>query len=103
MTTRVLSPATARSPFALNNGQTVAQVPGTYQDVSDSQADQLCANGWLRVGLVGTTSQRPSSSLAAGLGAGVAQAGTHFFDTTIGALILHDGTTWRNPATGASV
>ena len=102
MTIRCLSPATARSPFILSNGQSVAQVPGTLLDVADHLADQLAANGWTRVATVGTSGQRPSSNASA-VGAGVAQQGSLFWDTTLAALILFDGTAWRNPATGAAV
>ena len=101
MTTRVLSPATARSPFTLPSGQAVAQTPGTFVDVTDAQAALLVANGWVRAGTVGSTKERPSSSPL--VGATVAQAGSQHFDLDLGKLIIHDGTAWRDPATGAVV
>ena len=98
---RVLSPSVARSPFTLSNGQTVAQTPGTFVDVTDAQADQLVANGWTRVGTIGSSKERPSSN--PNVGAGVAQRGSLHFDTDLSTLVIHDGTTWRDPATGATV
>lgn len=100
-TIRVLSPATACSPITTANGQSFAQVPGTLLDIDAHIAEYLIANGWLRVGTVGPTASRPSSSIASTVGVYLAQAGSQHMDTTLGALVIHDGTTWRNPLTGA--
>jgi hypothetical protein len=73
-------------------------------DLPDHQAEYLAANGWLKIGTVGSTASRPSSSIANG-GAGVytAQANSHHVDTTLGVLVIFDGAAWRNPLTGAVV
>lgn len=98
---RVLSPASARSPITTAAGQTYPQVPGTMLDVDAHIAEFLAGNGWTKVGTVGPTASRPSSSIASTVGVYLAQAGSYHMDTTLGALVIHDGTTWRNPLTGA--
>jgi hypothetical protein len=53
----------------------------------------LTANGWLRVGRSSTTATRPTDQ----------RVGEMIVDTTLGAVIIWDGATWRNPATGSAV
>jgi hypothetical protein len=101
MTTRVLSTATVRSPTALSNGQRVAPVPGAFLDIDDFLANQLCLSGWVRVGTVGTTAERPSASPL--VGAGMAQQGDLHIDKSLSLSVIFDGASWRDPATGAIV
>ena len=96
---RVLAPPTARSALTLANGTTIAQVPGTLLDTADYIAEYLISNGWIRAGTVGSTASRPSSNPNSGTYS--AQAGSQHVDTSLGIVVIHDGTTWRSPLTGA--
>lgn len=80
-------------------GRSYTGVPGTFQDVEDSDAQMLEANGWSRVAQVGPTASRP----AATVNPGVPTRGDKYFDTTVGDMIVFDGLTWRSPITGAAV
>ncbi len=82
-------------------GRTLSGTPGSYLDVSDADAVILEANGWSRVALVGPTANRPPPTGLAP--AFCANPGTKYLDTTIGAVIVFDGATWRNPLTGGAV
>jgi len=99
MNWRMLPPTNVAHQTRVVNGRTYTGAPGTSVSVPDVDGPTLQANGWTFIALSGTTSARPSSKL------GVANnhRGTLFFDETLSALIITDGTTWRNPATGASV
>jgi hypothetical protein len=103
MKLRVLSPATARSSITLANGAIVAQVPGTMLDIDAHLGEYLIANGWTRVGTVGPTASRPSSNPASGVGAYLAQANSLHIDSSLNALLIHNGSAWINPLTGAAV
>lgn len=73
---------------------TVALLDGTAQ--SQFRDYPIC------IGLAGPTAQRPKAGDPDFL-IGV-QAGIHYLDTTLGYIVVSDGTgLWRNPATGASV
>ncbi len=98
-TVRVLSPAIAKSHIRMLDGTSYTQSPGTALDVPDHHADQLEASGWLVLGQSGATPARPTSRTP---GRWVAQAGDHFYDQTLGALLVFDGLLWRNPSTGAA-
>ncbi len=75
------------------NGRAYSGTPGTTQDVLDADAAILEANGWARAFEVGPTAQRPVAPTR----------GRFFHDTTVAAVIIYDGATWRNAITGASV
>jgi hypothetical protein len=62
----------------------------------------LAANGWVKIAVSGPTSARPTTNESSGPYF-VAARGLHFVDTTLGALIVFDGATSRNPITGAAV
>jgi hypothetical protein len=83
------------------NGRTYSASPGSALDVPDFDAGALAANGWIKVAPSGPTSARPTP--AATRAPYIAGNGSQFFDTTLTALIVYDGATWRNPATGAAV
>jgi hypothetical protein len=70
--------------------------------VNDSDAHVLAANGWTKVAFSGPTSARPTVNAANGPYY-VASRSMFFVDTTLNAVIVFDGATWRNPITGASV
>jgi|GEM_PF-1715770 len=101
MNIRMLPPTNVQKRTVVVNGRTYTGAMGTVYDVPDHDADALEANGWTRVEAVGTTAERPNFT-ATPAGAALS-AGRRFLDTTVGALIVWDGATWRNPATGAAV
>jgi hypothetical protein len=84
------------------NGRGYSGVPGTAIDVPDFDAGVLCANGWTRVALSGPTSARPPINPNTSPPY-TAAAGLHFFDSTIGKIIVFDGATWRDPVNGNAV
>ena len=81
------------------NGRTYSGAPGSVLDVPDMDARVLGANGWVKVGPSGTTAQRPTSTSAPLKAA----PGVHYWDTTLSKMIVFDGITWRDPATGSAV
>lgn len=81
------------------NGRVYTPTAGTTVDAPAQDATVLEANFWFRTGGsnclgVGTTAQRPTTGLF---------TGATYVDTTLAYSVVYDGTTWRNPATGASV
>lgn len=68
---------------------------GSVITVPDWDARQMEANGWLYVGSVDTTANRPILSKSA--------RGQTFLDSTLAALIVWDGVQWRNQISGAVV
>ena len=92
------SPAAApRDPAAPTSG-----APGAALDVVDFDAAVLAANSWVKIAPSGASASRPSP-LANGTPPYLAAPGFHYFDTTISKLIVFDGATWRDPATGSAV
>ncbi len=86
------------------NGRTYNAAPGSVvTGVPGGDARKLEANGWINGAGQGsqgdTTANRPTAT-ASGQ---PLPAGTRYVDTTTGAVIVWDGVTWRNPATGAAV
>ena len=73
--------------------------PGSFIDVfvDSAECNQLTSNGWLRVALVGTTAQRPDAGNPNSI-----QSPTLYLDTTLGKLIVWEGTGWRDPMTGSA-
>ena len=101
MATRLLPPPAARSPIRVN-GRTYLPTAAAFQDVPDVDAPALTANGWVLVAPVGTSSERPVPGDGT-VPAGATLRGTEFIDTTLGAVVVHDGSVWRNALTGAAV
>ncbi len=99
MTTRVFPAPRCTSPI-LANGRNYIGVLGTMQDVPDQDAAVLGAAGWLILGLVGITAQRPLNPL---LTPAQPYQNQDYYDTTLGAWIVFDGANWRNMITGAAV
>jgi hypothetical protein len=85
----------------MSNGQG-AVAAGTVILATPHEAQVHTRDYPIQIALAGTTAQRPQAGdpdFAIGLGAGI-----HYLDTTLGYIVVSDGTgLWRNPATGASV
>lgn len=76
------------------NGRTYTATSGTPINANDFDVPTLEANGWLSIGLTGTTAQRPVN----------APIKTVYVDTSLSSLhITWDGKTWRNTTSGAAV
>jgi hypothetical protein len=64
-------------------------------EIPSAAASALVSQGLLQVGnSSGTTAQRPT-------GSGALFPGWIHIDTTLSAVVVFDGTNWRNPITGA--
>lgn len=100
-TIRMFPPVATNEQTRVVNGRTYTGTPGQILDVPDFDAQQLQSNGWTWVAPSGPSSSRPTSALSQGLYR--ATPGMTFLDTTLGSLIVFDGSTWRSPATGAAV
>lgn len=99
MNHRMLPPTQAAYQTRVVNGRTYTGAPGVAIDVPDFDADMLAANGWIDAGPSGTTAQRPTGTL----GRYSASAGFKFLDTTLGKIIVSNGTSWIDPVTGTAV
>lgn len=77
------------------NGRSYSATPGSTLTVPDMDVTTLGANGWTVVALVGTTAQR--------LAFPAPYQGLFWHDVTLGVLVVHEGTAWRNPNTGSAV
>jgi len=86
---RVFPPVKVAYQTIRVNGREYTGQPGEYLDVLASDGDVLVASGWTFIANVGRTSERPPKAMA----------GNQYFDTNVGAIIVHDGEHWRNPAT----
>jgi hypothetical protein len=77
------------------NGRVYFASSGAVTIAPDFDADELEANGWIKVasGGAGTSAQRPVRPAP----------GTAFHDQTLAKNIVYDGRNWRDPATGALV
>jgi hypothetical protein len=98
-TRRMLPPPAVNQQTRIVNGRTYTGAPGTVQDILDTDAMMLSANGWVDCGQSGPTGARPTSAVAAY----PLVAGVQYVDTTLNAVIRYDGSAWRNVLTGASV
>jgi hypothetical protein len=96
-----LNPAVTGNPVNVNGRIYPPVAPGTVIDVPDFDAACLCANGYTRIAISGPTSARPTTNQASG-SLYYAAPGVTFLDITIGALVVFDGKTWRNPVTGGA-
>jgi hypothetical protein len=91
---RVLPPPNGPFSITLTGNRTLSTTAGQYIDVDAADAWAMAANGWVMLsrGGIGPTSSRLSSPYL----------GTQFTDTTVAAVIVWDGATWRNAVTGAA-
>jgi hypothetical protein len=105
MKIRLLPPINPALQTTSVQGRIYSGTPGSVVDIEHRQpggardADELMIRGWTKIAPCGPTAERPSGSF----GDFPALEGRFFYDTTIDALIVFDGDTWRNPATGAAV
>lgn len=96
-TYRMLSPASAGSPLTIAT-RTYQRTPGLAVDADAIDAPILEANGWTRIGMSGPTSARPTHTSDQFDVAG----NRTYYDSTLAAVIFHDGAVWRD-ATGSAV
>ena len=99
MNFRMISPSSVGQVNV--NGRNYTQAAGKIIDVIDADGAMLAANGWGKVALSGPTSGRPPFN-GLGIYSGLT-IGLKYWDTTIGQLVVSDGVTWRDPATGNAV
>ncbi len=93
MTTRILNlHAATRPSLGVAGGRTITCDPATgFLDAEDGDALLATANGWVSLGGVGTSAQRP-----------VAQPvnyGKRFLDSTVGEVVLDGQGVWRSTLT----
>jgi hypothetical protein len=102
MNFRVLPPVAVRSQTLTVNGRNYTGAPGVAMDVPDFDAQVLGANGWICCCPSGPTSARPTTNpnISAPY---TAAPSSKFYDTSIGKMLIFDGATWRDPATGNAV
>ena len=98
---RCLPPVALGKQTIVANGRTYSSTPGNFLDAPDLDAVVLAANSWIKICPSGPTTSRPTTNPNTSPPY-VAAPGFHYYDTTISALIIFDGATWRSPA-GASV
>ena len=83
-----------RAATLMFNGRAYSVAAGSTIDVPNMDAQICAANGWVQVGNgSGTTAQRPT----------LPYVGQLYVDTTLGYMVVFEGTAWRNPATAAVV
>ena len=75
------------------SGRTYTCAANSFVDVPYTDAPTMSANGFIQVAGSGTTAQRPTVPFSAQL----------YHDTTLNMVVIFEGTSWRNPATGAAV
>lgn len=80
----------------IRNGRSYTAVAGQIVDIPNFDAG---IEGWCELCQVGPTSARPSGTLPPN----APGKGQLFIDTTLNAVIVWDGATWRDPLTGAAV
>jgi len=97
MTARLHPPSDAKSQITIF-GRSYNPLLG-IQDVPDSDAPILIANGWINAAS-GTTSSQSGATASRPLNP---KKGATFIDVTLGVNIIFDGKVWRNAATGVAV
>jgi hypothetical protein len=98
----MLPPLNVQTQTLNVNGRSYSAAPGATLDVPDFDSGQLAANGWTKVAMSGPTSARPSINPNVSSPT-IAARGAHYFDSTLGYVVVFDGATWRNPSSGAGV
>lgn len=82
------------------NGRSYSVSIGSFVDMPDFDATVASGNGWLQLGIVGTTAQRPVPA-----DSDFPVATKHpYLDTTLSKAIVWDRSNqvWRDPFTGAA-
>jgi hypothetical protein len=95
-------PTSGHNPLTVN-ARTYSGPVANPVDIPEVDAEVAAGNAWTRLGMVGTTAQRPSpqdSDFQNGI-----PSGFRYIDTTIPAAILYDAQNklWRHAVTGAAV
>lgn len=87
------------------SGRPYSCAVGSVIDVPEFDASTLAAQGFLSLGISGTTAQRPAYPPNANSDPRIAKVPTNldYVDTTLGAAITFNGSVWVNAATGAVV
>lgn len=105
MAIRCIASATGPASLTLY-GRTYSLAAGAVLDLPDSDALAASGNGWIAIGggphlpiQVGATATRPTRH-PAGI---TLPVGTLFLDTTVGGVIVFDGSQWRSPISGSVV
>lgn len=101
-TMRLLAPADGNHGTLRLHGHTYTLSLGASLDVPDFAAKVMIANGWISPGAVQGSSATTARPTATPAGSPLPR-NYAWTDTTVGAVIVWDGLTWRNPATGATV
>ena len=104
---RMLPPSDGAHASIVIHGRTYTTALAAFADMPDHDAVVAAGNGWTPVlgmtggmsAQVGATAARPKHPT----GDPRAARGQVFIDTTLGAVIVYDGTVWRNVLTGAAV
>jgi hypothetical protein len=92
---RMFPPGSGKQATISVNGRSYTCPLNATVDVPQVDAVILSANGWtMAADAVGTTAQRLASNPFQGM---------KWHDTTLNLTVVHEGTAWRNPATGAVV
>jgi len=99
---RVFPPTDGRSPITVG-GRSFSPSAAAYFDVEYPIADALAANGWTKFAQCGATVERPPVRGPSSGNPIVASPGAPFVDTTLSAVIMFDGSVWRDVLTGAAV
>ena len=99
MNWRMLPPVRVGERTRTVNGRTYSAQPNTALSVPEHDGQALQANGWVYVCASAPTSGRPTGKV----GLYTNRSGALLYDETLGKIIVSDGTTWRDPATGAAV
>jgi hypothetical protein len=86
------------------NGRTYSCAAGSTIDVIESDAITLESRGFLRLGVVGATANRPTYPPNANSDSRIVAnpLGYEFIDSTIGKVVRYNGATWVDVVTGAS-
>jgi hypothetical protein len=90
---RMLAPSTARPTYQIGAAVFKA-APGVIADVDQVASKALAGEGWVELGLVGDSNDRPSPT---------GNAGLVFIAHGTNAVAVSDGATWRSPADASSV
>lgn len=98
MTTKVHPPATASSPITVY-GRTYNPAGGV-QDVPDSDAQMLIANGWINAAAGSNSATTGADSTKRPVNP---PARSVYIDNALGIKEIFDGKYWRNSITGVVV
>lgn len=93
---RLISHGASRGPSSISGGKAPpTNVSGSLVDIPSNSADIhiYTANGWSKLGYVGSTAQRPTNL----------NAGDPYVDTTLNKIVIYDGVAFRDPISGSVV